>query len=332
MGGSLFRKGISAVALVIAILGWWGCRQGAGPAPAGNLLKLSLAVVKEPYSGLIAVADDMGYFRQEGLEVTLLYFPSGLDALEEATEGKAHAATVSAMAFAGMAQKYPSLRIVASLASNPGSRIVARKDRGIGKPSDLKGKKIGFTANTESDYLLYAFLLTEDIPLKSVTMVNLPPNRQAEALVNGEVDAVSAFEINAFEATKRLERDAVSWSADVSSHWLLAARESSLRPSEPMERLIKALIRAENYLNDHEEEVREILARKWGFDPAFLQDSLQRSRLDVSFNQAIITSQINYAEWYMRKSGKTGPPPDVMDYMYAGILEKVAPETVTVLR
>jgi NitT/TauT family transport system substrate-binding protein len=332
MGGSLFRKCISGIALAITILGWWSCRQGAGPAPAGNPLKLSLAVVKEPYSGLIAVADDMGYFRQEGLEVTLLYFPSGLDALEEACLGGAHAATVSAMAFAGMAQKYPTLRIVASLASNPGSRIVARKDRGIGKPADLMGKKIGFTADTESEYLLFAFLLTEDIPLKSVTMVDLPPNRQAEAIANGEVDAVSAFEMNAFEATKRLVGNAVSWSPDISSHWLLAALETSLRPSGPMERLLKALLRAKSYLNDHEEEVQEILARKWGLDPAFLQDSLQRSRLDVSFNQAIVTSQINYAAWHMRKSGKAGPPPDVMDFMYVGILEKVAPETVTVVR
>jgi len=94
---------------------------------------------------------------------------------------------------------------------------VARKDRNIQNPSDLKGKKIGFSAGTVSDYFLYAFLMTENIPPKDVMLVDIPADRQVEAIVKGDVDAVSAFEIFAFEAEKLLGENAVSWTSRITS-------------------------------------------------------------------------------------------------------------------
>jgi hypothetical protein len=88
--------------LLIAMLGLWGCQ--AKTTETVPPLKLSLAVAPAPYSGLIAVADEMGYFREAGLEVSIEDYPSGKDALEAVCRGDAQAATTSDLAFSAKAQ------------------------------------------------------------------------------------------------------------------------------------------------------------------------------------------------------------------------------------
>ena len=57
----------------------------------------------------------------------------------------------------------PLLRTVASTGEVFESRIVARKDRGIRQPVDLKGKRVEYAPNTISEYALHAFLLQNNI-------------------------------------------------------------------------------------------------------------------------------------------------------------------------
>jgi ABC-type nitrate/sulfonate/bicarbonate transport system substrate-binding protein len=175
------------------ILTSWGC-ESAVERPPEVPLKLSLSVSPSTYSGLIAVADEKGYFKEAGLDVALDFQASGRGALDAVCRGKAQVATVADIAFSARASKEHSIRIFASIGTTVGSQIIARRDRNIQNPCDLKGKRVGFSANTVSDYFLYAFFMTEGIPLKNVTAVNLPPAQQVEAIVKGDVDAVSAFE------------------------------------------------------------------------------------------------------------------------------------------
>ena len=320
--------------LLIVVFAAAGCRPGTDRAPGGPPLRLSLAVSPVSNSALIAVAEEKGYFKDAGLEVSLALHPSGRDSLEAVCRGEAQVATVACVAFAAKALEDHTIRILASLGATWGSQVVARRDRNIRVPSDLRGKRIGYSSNTVSDYFLYAFLMAENIPPKEVTEVDLPPGRQADAVVGGEVDAVSAFEHNAFDAKRRMEGNAVSWNSqnNLAYQWLLVAREDVLRTPEPLKRLLKALIRAEEFTRDNEEEAKRIVVRKWGFDPAFLEESWQRTRLNVSMSQSVVTNLQNFTLWRMRGKERAGTPPDVLNYLHTGILDAVAPGSVSIFR
>lgn len=320
--------------LVAATLWTWGCQPAGERAPSEPPPKLTLAVSPTTISVLIAVADEKGYFTAAGLDTSIKLYPSGRQSLEAVIRGEAQVATVADIAFAATALEEPSLRILASIASTVGSRIIARRDRGIQFPADLKGKRVGFTADTVSDYFLYAFLLTENITPGDVLYVNIPANRQVEAVVGGEVDAVSALEIYAFEATRRLGENAVAWNSQntLEYHWLLATTADVTRSPEPLRRLIRALITAENFVRAHEEETRWILVRKWNFDPAFLEESWPRTRVSVTLGQSIVTSLQNYTTWSLRQKGNPTARPDVTDFLYTNILDEVAPGAVTLFR
>lgn len=320
--------------LVAATLWTWGCQPAGERAPSGPPQKLTLAVSPTTISVLIAVANEKGYFTAAGLDTSIKLYPSGRQSLEAVIRGEAQVATVADIAFAAKALEEPSLRILASIATTVGSRIIARRDRGIQVPGDLKGKRVGFTADTVSDYFLYAFLLTENIAPSDVLYVNMPADRLVEAVVGGEVDAVSAFEIFAFEATRRMGENAVAWSSQNSLeyHWLLATTVAATRSPDPLKRLIQALIMADTFVRTDEEETKRLLVRKWNFDPAFVQESWMRTRVGVTLGQSIVTSLQNYVTWNMRKKGQSADPPDVLDFLCPGILDEVAPRAVTVYR
>jgi ABC-type nitrate/sulfonate/bicarbonate transport system substrate-binding protein len=334
MMSSLHKTELIGVLLLLVILFSWGCQPGEEKTPEGPPLKLSLAVSPATYSGLIAIADEKGYFKEAGLEVSLDLHTSGIEALEALCRGEAQAATASDIAFSAKVLDEPSIRVLASIGTTVGSQIVARRDRNIQKPSDLRGKRVGFTSGTVSDYFLYAFLLTENISPKDITAVDIPAGRQVEAIVNGDVDAVSAFDMFAFGASERLGENALSWDSqnNLAYHWFLAAKESLTRSPEPLKRLLKALIKAEDFALANEKDAMSIIARKWGFNPTFVRESWPRTRLNVSFSQSIITSLRNYTKWQMSSAGKSEDPPEVLNYLHTGALDEVAPRLVTIFR
>ncbi len=311
-----------------------GCQPKAEQEAQGAPLKLVLAVQPAPYSALIAVADEKGFFKESGIEVTLKEYPSGSDSLQAMRDGEAQIATVSDFVFAAKMIEDPSLRVVASIGMTVGSQIVARKDRNIKDVSDLLGKKIGYSPTTISDYFLHAFLLTNYLSPKDITMVGIPAARQVEAVVTGEVDAVSAFEIYAFDAKKKLGDDAVSWDSqnNLGYQWILAAREGFTQSPEAIKRLLKALILAEDFVLKNRDETGSIIARKWDFSPEYIRQSWNQTRLNVSFSQSVITALNNYAKWEMQREGKTADPPNVLNFLYAGALDEIDPGLVTIFR
>jgi NitT/TauT family transport system substrate-binding protein len=320
--------------LLVVILAAAGCRQKAERETQIAPLKLTLAVEPAPFSGLIAVADQKGFFKQAGLDVTIKPYPSGLESLEAMLRGEAEIATAADIAFASQLNKDPSLRVIASIGLTVGNQIVARKDRNIREPLDPKGKTIGYSPSTVSDYFLYAFLLTNHLSPYDMAAVSIPPARQVEAVVAGEVDAVSAFEIYAFVAKEQLGENAVCWDSqsNLAYQWLLATREDYTKSPEAIKRLLKALMMAEDFTLTNEDETKSIISKKWAFSPAYISQAWTQTRLHVSFSQSIIDSLKNYAKWKMDREGKTGDPPDILDFLYTDALEEINPRLVTIFR
>ncbi len=180
-------------------------RQGIVSSTVGALVALTLIVVgaspasaainvfagSSPTFAPLFVAEKEGFFKQEGLDVTVRPFGSGA----EATEGfRAGAAQFLA------ACDVPVLYLLAGgdavlLAqfSSSSDLLLIMAEKGIKGPADLKGKKIGLVRKSASEFLLNNYLKRAGLTLSDVKLVHLAPFDQVSALVRGDVDALSTW-------------------------------------------------------------------------------------------------------------------------------------------
>jgi NitT/TauT family transport system substrate-binding protein len=329
------RKIHSSLALFfVAVLAAWGCESREERAPHGPPLEISLALARFPYSGLIAIAEEKGFFKQSGLTLSTKEYAYGFETLEAVSRGDAQLAMCNELLFAVKINDHPSLRVVASIGLANTNEIVARKDRHIHEPSELKGKRIGFCPNTSSEYYLDTFLLAHIIASSEVTTVAIPPARAIEAIVGGEVDAMSMWDTDVYHTKARMGENAVSWKSQNNQdwHWILVTRADLLQAPESTKRFLKALVKAENFLLTHEEEAKNIITQNWGFDPEFVRQIWDRTRLQVSLDQSLIVSLENFAKWNMRRDGKAGDLPDFLNYIYVDALDEIDRRAVTIFR
>jgi NitT/TauT family transport system substrate-binding protein len=320
--------------LLVVVLTAVGCQPKSESVPQGPPLKLSLGLAPFPYSGLVAIAEEKGFFKEAGLDLSIKDFSFGFATQEALSRGEIQMAMGNEFSFAMKINDDPSLRLIASVALVNTNEIVARRDRNIQETSDLKGKRIGVCPNTSSEYYCLAFLLLNKIPLSEVTMVNVPAAGMVEALVNGEVDAMSGWDTIIYNAKKNLAGNSQSWPAQNNRdwHWVLTVKDSLTQSPEPVRRFLRALVKAEDFVLTNKDEAKNIIIRKWGFEPDFIRMVWDKTRLNVTLNQSLIISLEGFSKWCRVKEGNQGAAPNFLRYVYSDALAEINPKAVTIFK
>ena len=181
------------------------------PAVPEKTEKLRIGVFPDTISALIYIAQEQGFFKRHGLDVSLENYQTGAFAVNGLISDKVDVATASGFVLALQGFKRPDLRAVAAISSTDIVEVVARRDRGIEKPEDLRGKRIGVTKNTIAEFFLSTFLSFNGILPGEVRTVDLKPSDFVTALSEGKIDAAVCFPPCSDTMKKNLARNGVSW-------------------------------------------------------------------------------------------------------------------------
>lgn len=342
MAGVLHSRRFQASATVVVaviILGLaYLSMRGQPPKPTSPVEKLRIALPVLPHTALVHIAAAKGYFVEEGLDVSIQPVNYGVLAIDGVLQEKADLAVTAEVPFVIAVMKGNALGMVASLASLANDNaIIARRDRGIAVAGDLAGKKIGVSFGTSGSYFLWSFLIRHKLPLPpdSIVLVDLPPDRIVEALAKGSVDAVATWQPISFQAQAALGRNAVSLiQSDAYRTTMIAFGRSEFLKGHAaaMEKLMRALLKAERFMQSHQQETLNLVAQWLKIDVAALQPTWQQFDFRVNLLQSHLITLEDEARWAMARGYVTqGPVPNLLPHLYLDALLAVQPERVTVL-
>jgi len=209
-------KIIVAGITVIAALVLVGSGQWPFPSSgtdSGDSDQIIIGVPAIEHSAPIYVAQDQGFFAGNGLNVTTQDYTVSPEAMDGLLNNVVDAALIGEYTFIEKAFKKEKIRVIGNIDKFETTYLICRKDKGIEDISDLKGKRMGLTRGTLSEFYLGRSLDLHGMSFQDVTLEDLPATQYVQALTNGSVDALVASKKYKDQIIRLLGADIVAWPA-----------------------------------------------------------------------------------------------------------------------
>jgi putative hydroxymethylpyrimidine transport system substrate-binding protein len=192
------RRAARRVPRVVAALA--AALLAAAPAAAQDRLTLLLDWFVNPNHAPIVLAEELGYFAEQGLEVEVTAPADPSAPPKSVAAGQADLAiSYQPQLHLQVAEGLPLTR-VGTLIATPLNCLMVRADGPVETVADLEGRKVGFSVAGVEEALLEQLLSTAGLGLDDIEMVNVNFSL-SPALMSGQVDAVIGAYRN-FELTQ----------------------------------------------------------------------------------------------------------------------------------
>jgi NitT/TauT family transport system substrate-binding protein len=329
------RRWTLPLAVLALCLALPGC-EAPPPAPES----LVVAEAHLPVYGLLYIAEREGLFHDAGLTVTFQRHDTGRDALAAVVAGQADVATPYDTPVVINIQQGRPIRVLSTLAVTNGyTAVVARADRGITEPVQLRGKRIAVPIDTSADYLLSLLLANAGVAPAEVQRVPLMPAAATAALIQGQVDAAAIWSPFTQQAETALGSAAVK--VFTSPLYLETITLSTIEPvlrarPEALKRLLRALVRAEDLaLREPERALQDVLAVLDDLPPDGVREHWQRLQPQIRLDNLLLATLTGELKWYaaVPPAQPPGEAPvlaiDPRPYLAPELLRAVRPQAVT---
>jgi NitT/TauT family transport system substrate-binding protein len=304
---------------------------------AGPKEKVTIGVGSGGLALPFIIAREKGFFQEEGLDATIRVFPSGKKAMEAMYAGEVDIFTLGDTQIVLDGFVRDDFAVFATFAhSYDNIKVTGRKDMGVGKPADLKGKKIGAPAITATKFFVHVYLTEHGIDPSAVKMVYFEPKDVPGALEKGKVDAIVIYEPYASMAMKALPGKAVKLpQSDLYKQTFNLAVMRSYAKGHPelLKKILKAVDRAITFIKQNRNESIAAMTKslKPGEDLLVsVQDDLV---FELSLEQSLLTILEDEARWAIaNKFTDKIKVPNYLGYFYLDAMKAVKPEAVTIIK
>ena len=146
------------------------------------------------------LALDKGYYKEEGLDVSMDTGKGSLDAIPRVASGTYQMGFADINSLVKFIDANPDVtaRAVLMVYNAPPFAIIGRKSLGIATPKDLEGKTLGAPAPDGAYAQWKAFVKANDIDASQVTIENIGFPVREPMLAQGKVDAITGYSFSSF--------------------------------------------------------------------------------------------------------------------------------------
>ncbi len=193
MFGKFGRAGAMLAAGVASVL-------MAGAAQAQQTIRFTLDWRFEGPAAPFLVPIDKGYYKAEGLDVKIDTAGGSLEPLNRIAAGTYDIGFGDINSLIKFRDANPNVPIKAifMVYNKPAFSIVGRKSRGVVKPKDLEGKKLGAPAPDGAFAQWRIFTQANGIDASKVTIENVGFPVREPMLAAGQVDAITGFSFSSY--------------------------------------------------------------------------------------------------------------------------------------
>ena len=183
------RKSISRLFMDAAIAA--GLALAAGNAVAANTqITFQLNWVAGGANAGFAAAVAEGFYRDAGLDVTLVQGNGSGNTAQLVANGRSEIAYADAVAVSQLIAKGAPMKVLSTVYQSNPNEVSAVKKTGIKSIKDLAGKKVGVPSGSSQTTMLPLLLKANNLKESDVNLINMPPTAMVPSLLQGQVDAI----------------------------------------------------------------------------------------------------------------------------------------------
>ncbi|MCC8050987.1 MAG: aliphatic sulfonate ABC transporter substrate-binding protein [Clostridiales bacterium] len=248
---------------------------------ADDTVTLRIAAQPYPLYSSIWVAYELGYLEEElaavNAEYTWTEFQSGPLVNEAVAAGEADLGYMADLPAIIAKSSGQEIEIVSNVAyGEKGLAVLIPTDSEITSVAELEGKKVAYATGSYAQHLLALLLDQEGLTLDDVESINLSAGDQVAALSSGEVDAIVIWEqyisLLTTEGTAKVLADGTG----IKRGNMVTYAVTSYAEEHPevIEAYIRALDRADEYIEEDPSAAAEVIAEDFGVDAELMETIL----------------------------------------------------------
>ncbi len=215
---------------------------GAGQASAEAITYLLPAPLSLPAFGPFVVAQQRGYFKAEGLEVTFQVAKGGVDVAKQVGAGNAVIGGGIGDTSIIVRPNGVPVKAVAVLGGGALMQLVLDKDKGLKTVKDLKGKTITVLAYQDTTYFALLGMLA------------------SQGMTKDDVNAQAAGPVNVWKLFLAGQADALASVPDWTAQIMLAKRNIEVIPSDTLfKSMAQAIIASDETIQKRPELIQKVV-------------------------------------------------------------------------
>jgi ABC-type nitrate/sulfonate/bicarbonate transport system substrate-binding protein len=300
-------------------------------------------LVRDPQmSAQFAVADQMGYFKAEGIKVNPRWYIAGTDLPSMWGAGNIHLGTATATMVVPIAASGQPIYNIAPQSDIAGTQQIVLGKTGqekVKSPKDFEKIKIGMPKGASVTMAIQSMARETGVDFNKIQFVNLAPPDAVTALAKGDIDAMAAWAPWVFNAVKQGgkvyftgnrsaipgKEGPVNW-MHVHAGVVVSGKMLKENPNT-LKAILRALRKATDTINQDREAAVKVVAREMKMEEGLARDIMALNIYSMEINDRISRGMADFVD-FLHSLDRIKAKFPAEQVFYTKLLEEVDPGLV----
>ncbi|ENQ5027549.1 ABC transporter substrate-binding protein [Vibrio cholerae] len=313
--------------LAIAFVAWrWLTPLATAISVNSNAAPIKIAVSQTPLSSPFYLADQLGFFKQQGIDVELVACSGGVQCSQALFQGEVSYATASeSVAMFSSFERQDFLILASFVQSDNDLKLLALESETIRSVADLHNKRVGMIRASASEFYFDSLLLANNLKGIPIDKVYGTADQLYQQLFDKQLDAISIWEPWGYKIGVAAESKVTNLS--LPGIYTLSFNLLTMKPTTEEEKqrslaILKALKQAIDWIHQNPERTRYRVAGVLNIDEKQLRLSWQDYSFRLSLGNTLLTNLQLQGRWALENKLVHGQLPDYRQLMADDLLSE----------